>query len=73
MLFLVIAFALQEVIASFAGWIAVSFGNFYKPGDRIQLGGIRGDVIDIFANHFNGGWRLGERRSIQWPDRPCCQ
>jgi small-conductance mechanosensitive channel len=42
-----IAFALQEVIASVAGWVAVSFGNFYKPGDRIQLGGIRGDVIDI--------------------------
>lgn len=42
-----IAFALQEVIASVAGWLAVSFGGFYRPGDRIQLGGIRGDVIDI--------------------------
>ncbi len=42
-----IAFALQEVIASLAGWFAVSFGNFYKTGDRVQLGGIRGDVIDI--------------------------
>lgn len=42
-----IAFALQEVIASFAGWIALSFGQFYRPGDRVQLGGIVGDVIDI--------------------------
>lgn len=42
-----IAFALQEVIASFAGWLALLFGNFYKPGDRVQLGGIKGDVIDI--------------------------
>ncbi len=42
-----IAFALQEVIASFAGWVAISFGQFYKPGDRVLLGGIRGDVIDI--------------------------
>lgn len=42
-----IAFALQEVIASLAGWLAVSFGDFYRPGDRIQLGGIRGDVIDV--------------------------
>jgi small-conductance mechanosensitive channel len=42
-----IAFALQEVIASVAGWLAVSFGGFYNPGDRIQLGGIRGDVIDV--------------------------
>lgn len=42
-----IAFALQEVIASVAGWVAVSFGGFYKVGDRVQLGGIKGDVIDI--------------------------
>jgi small-conductance mechanosensitive channel len=42
-----IAFALQEVIASIAGWIAISFGQFYIVGDRVQLGGIRGDVIHI--------------------------
>jgi len=42
-----VAFALQEVIASAAGWMAVSFGGFYKVGDRVQLGGIKGDVIDI--------------------------
>ncbi len=42
-----IAFALQEVIASVAGWLAVMFGGFYRTGDRVQLGGIKGDVIDI--------------------------
>jgi small-conductance mechanosensitive channel len=42
-----IAFALQEVIASVAGWFAITFGGFFRTGDRIQLGGIRGDVIDI--------------------------
>ncbi len=42
-----VAFALQEVIASFAGWFAVTFAGFYKPGDRVQLGGIKGDVIDV--------------------------
>jgi small-conductance mechanosensitive channel len=42
-----VAFALQEVIISVAGWIAISVGNFYKLGDRVQLGGIKGDVIDI--------------------------
>ena len=42
-----VAFALQEVIVSVAGWVAVSFGNFYSPGDRVQMGGVRGDVIDI--------------------------
>ena len=42
-----IAFALQEVITSFAGWLAILFGGFYKTGDRVQLGGIVGDVMDI--------------------------
>lgn len=42
-----IAFALQEVIASVAGWVAISFGHFYATGDRVRLGGIKGDVIDI--------------------------
>ncbi|MDE3201499.1 MAG: mechanosensitive ion channel [Acidobacteriota bacterium] len=42
-----VAFALQEVIASVAGWIAISVGKFYAPGDRIELAGIKGDVIDI--------------------------
>ncbi|MBK8467509.1 MAG: mechanosensitive ion channel [Chloracidobacterium sp.] len=42
-----IAFALQEVIASCAGWFAISFAGFYNPGDRVEVGGIRGDVIDV--------------------------
>jgi small-conductance mechanosensitive channel len=42
-----IAFALQEVITSAAGWAAIATGGFYSTGDRVQLGGIRGDVIDI--------------------------
>ena len=42
-----IAFALKEVIISIAGWVAVTFGDFYKVGDRVELGGIKGDVIDI--------------------------
>jgi small-conductance mechanosensitive channel len=42
-----IAFALQEVITSIAGYLAVHLAGFYKVGDRVQLGGIKGDVIDI--------------------------
>lgn len=42
-----IAFALQEVIVSIAGFLAILSGNFFKVGDRIQLGGIKGDVVDI--------------------------
>ena len=42
-----IAFASQEVIGSIAGWIALSLQHFYRIGDRVQLGGIKGDVIEI--------------------------
>ncbi len=42
-----VAFALQEVIASVAGRIAILFGRFFDVGNRVQLGGIKGDVIDI--------------------------
>jgi small-conductance mechanosensitive channel len=42
-----VAFALQEVIASFAGYVAINFAGFFTVGHRIQLGGIKGDVIDI--------------------------
>lgn len=42
-----IAFALQGVIMSLAGWLAIVFGDYYKTGDRIRTKGITGDVIDI--------------------------
>jgi small-conductance mechanosensitive channel len=42
-----VAFALQEVILSVAGWFAIFGSNIYKPGDRIEMNGIKGDVIDI--------------------------
>jgi small-conductance mechanosensitive channel len=62
-----IAFALQEVIASVAGWVAMSFGHLYKIGDRVQLGGIRGDMIDIGILRTTlmecGGWFNGDQYS----------
>ena len=62
-----VAFALQEIIASVAGWIAMSFGRFYQVGDRVQLGGIRGDVIDIGVLRTTlmecGAWINGDQYS----------
>ncbi|MBK8501669.1 MAG: mechanosensitive ion channel [Saprospiraceae bacterium] len=42
-----IAFALQEIVLSVAGWIAIFSSSIYKPGDRIEINNIKGDVIDI--------------------------
>ena len=44
-----LAFALQQVITSFAGYLLILRGNTFSVGDRITMGGIRGDVI---ALHF---------------------
>lgn len=42
-----LAFALQEPLLSLAGWLAVALGGYYRTGDRVRLGGVTGDVIDI--------------------------
>lgn len=42
-----VTYALREVIVSIAGWFAILFGDFFVPGDRVLLGGIKGDVVDI--------------------------
>jgi len=42
-----IAFASQEVIGSFAGYLDIISGNIYRIGDRVRIGDVVGDVIDI--------------------------
>lgn len=42
-----IALALHEVLLNMAGWIYVMVRRPYKTGDRIELGDVAGDVIDI--------------------------
>lgn len=42
-----VAFAMQEVIGALAGWFNIVVGRIFRVGDRIQMGGVRGDVIDV--------------------------
>ena len=42
-----LAFALQKVITSFAGYFVILRGNTFNVGDRITMGGVRGDVIAL--------------------------
>jgi len=42
-----IAFAMQEVVGALAGWFNILSGRIFRVGDRIDMGGVRGDVIDI--------------------------
>jgi small-conductance mechanosensitive channel len=42
-----LTFTLQELILSIAGSFYIFFLRVYKPGDRIEMNNIKGDVIDI--------------------------
>ncbi len=42
-----LAFALQKVITSFAGYFVILRGKTFNVGDRISMGSVRGDVIAL--------------------------
>jgi small-conductance mechanosensitive channel len=42
-----VAFALQRVITAFAGYLLILRGKTFNVGDRIVMGGVRGDVIAL--------------------------
>lgn len=45
------AVALRDVLLSFAGWLHISLSTPYRQGDRIEVNGVRGDVVDIRVLH----------------------
>lgn len=45
------AVALRDVLLSFAGWLNISLSTPYKQGDRIEVNGMRGDVVDVRVLH----------------------
>lgn len=44
---LILGFALQTPITSFIGWIYILVREPYRVGDRIKIGLVTGDVIDV--------------------------
>ena len=56
--------ALQDVIASLAGWFAIGSSSLYTVGHRIQIGETKGDVIDISIMRTTvmetGSWVSGD-------------
>ena len=42
-----LAFALQRVVTAFAGYIVILRGDTFTVGDRISMGGVRGDVLSL--------------------------
>jgi small-conductance mechanosensitive channel len=56
--------ALQDVIASLGGFVAIGFSNLYRVGDRIQVNETKGDVVDISVMRTTvletGNWVSGD-------------
>jgi len=42
-----LAFALQQVVTSIAGYFVILRGSTFTVGDRISMGGVRGDVMRL--------------------------
>ncbi len=70
-----VALALHEVILCFAAWLMITVRKMYEPGDRVELGNLKGDVIDIGVFHTSllevGNWVWGEQstgRMVQAPN-----
>ena len=42
-----VVISLQDVCASFFGWFVIMIGQKFTIGDRLEIEGVRGDVLDI--------------------------
>ena len=55
-----LAIALKDPVSDFAGWIFVLWRKPFEVGDRVQIGEVKGDVIDIRLFKFTvleiGNW-----------------
>ncbi len=55
-----LAIALTDTIANLAGWLFILLRRPFQVGDRVEIGGLAGDVIDIRIFQFSvlevGNW-----------------
>ncbi len=65
---LILGFALQNLITSFFGWLYILIRKPYEVGDRIRIGNVYGDTInvsyiDTTLWEFNGDYLSGDHPS----------
>lgn len=70
-----IAIALRDPLVNLAGWLFILWRRPFEVGDRIELGEVRGDVIDLRLFSFSmleiGNWVEGDQttgRIMQIPN-----
>ncbi|MEM9777747.1 MAG: mechanosensitive ion channel domain-containing protein [Chloroflexota bacterium] len=71
-----VAIALQDPLSNLVGWVFILARRPFEVGDRIELGGVAGDVIDIHLLKFSlleiGNWVDADQstgRVIHVPNR----
>jgi small-conductance mechanosensitive channel len=64
-----LAFALQKVVTAFAGYLVILRGKTFTVGDRITMGGVRGDVVALTFLQTRI-MEMGEPPSAQAGDNP---
>ena len=62
-----LAFALQQVVTSIAGYFVILRGSNFTIGDRISMGGVRGDVLRLGFVQTTI-MEMGEPPSVQGAD-----
>lgn len=69
-----LAIALAPVIVSMAGWALIISSKLYKVGDRVQLGGVIGDVTDVGIIRTSlleiGNWVQADQLTAGWSPYP---
>jgi small-conductance mechanosensitive channel len=62
-----LALAMRGVAIGVASWVAITFGGYFRVGDRVAVSGITGDVIDIGLTRVTlmecGNWVKGDQYS----------
>ncbi len=65
-----LAFALQQVVLSLAAYFVILRGDTFGVGDRITLGGVRGDVVRLGFLKTTI-MEMGQPPAVAAPTRPC--
>ena len=57
-------FAMQKPLLNMAAWVVITYRQLYRIGDRIEVGGVRGYVVDIGLQTTElqefGAWMPGD-------------
>jgi small-conductance mechanosensitive channel len=69
-------FAMQKPLLNVAGWVVITYRQLYLIGDRVEVGGVKGYVVDIGLQTTElqefGGWMPGDEFTGRVVEIPNC-